>query len=313
MAWHSYQLTYRLLTPLHVGYRRLGNIQRTRYYLPGRNLWGAIAARLTRACYTRPRPADYLAVGDYVRGHVIASYFYPKLADGEPCYPRLEQGNWHYGNLPAADFEARFIGSFSSTALTASTWTAEEATLHEIEFIAPKVQTDRPPARPVYLQGYLYLDQDRSTAPPPLQDLDDTTILDHLTELFVGGERGYGFGRMVRHGESAGRKVIADPQPRPCDLDGNTLRAHLRVQQAGQAIIQGPLEPLVGREWANGRRGGVRRGAGQDVSEAIVAWAPGGAIEGDIPSLAVTAFGIWERCPEPLPEPDEGPAEGATD
>ncbi|MDY7079930.1 MAG: hypothetical protein SXV54_23855 [Chloroflexota bacterium] len=297
MVWHSYQLTYHLLTPLHIGYRRLGNIQRTRYYLPGRNLWGAITARLARACYAQPGPTDYLAVGDYVRDHVVASYFYPKLADGEPYYPRLEQGRWHYGDLSAADFEARFINSFGSTALTASTWTAEEASLHEVEFIAPRAQTGQPPARPVYLQGYLYLDQDRSTTPPPLQGLDDTTILGHLTDLFVGGEQGYGFGRMIWHSEPSDPEVTTGPQPQPRDLDGNVLRSHLRAQQASRVTVQGPLEPLVGREWANGHRGGTRRGAGQDVSEAVVAWAPGGTIEGDIASLVVAAYGIWQEAP----------------
>lgn len=295
MAWHSYQLTYQLLTPIHIGYRRLGSIQRTRYYLPGRNLWGAITARLTRACYPQPRPADYLAVGDYVRDHIIGSYFYLKLASEGLYCPQIEQGKWYYGNLPSADFEARFIGSFGSTALNALTWTAEEASLHQIEFISPHVQTDKSPARPVNLQGYLYLDQDRSTAPLPLQELDDSTILDYLIELFVGGEQGYGFGRIMRHGEPIGPEVTTELRPRPRDLDGRVLRAHLRTRRAGPIVVKGPLEPLVGREWANGRRGGTRRGAGQDVSEAIVAWSPGGTIEEGGASLRVTAFGVWER------------------
>ena len=293
MAWHSYQLTYRLLSPLHIGYRRLGNIERTRYYVPGRNLWGAMTARLTRACYPQPGPAEYLAVGDYVRDHAIASYFYLKLADEGPYYPRLEQGGWRYGNLPAADFEARFIGSCGSTALTASTWTAEEASLHEIEFIAPQVQTDRPLARPVYLQGYLYLDQDRSMAPPSLRGLDDTAILRYLVELFVGGERGYGFGRMVQH-QVVGPEAETGPRLQPRDLDGRTLRAHLKVSPTAPAVVQGPLEPIVGREWANGRRGGARRGAGQDVSEPIIAWVPGGQFRGDTLQLHITRYGLWE-------------------
>jgi len=301
MAWHSYQLTYRLLSPLHIGYRRLGNIQRTRYYLPGRNLWGAITARLTRTCYSQPGPAEYLAVGDYVRDHVIASYFYLKLDNEGPYYPSLEQGGWHYGNLPAADFEARFISSFGSTALAASTWTAEEASLHEIEFIAAQVQIDRPPARLVYLQGYLYLGQDRSMAPPPLRGLDDTSILDYLTELFVGGEQGYGFGRMVQLDELVGPDVQTGPWPHPRDLDGRILRAHLKASQTAQVVVQGPLEPVVGREWANGQRGGERRGAGQDVSEPIVAWAPGGQFEGDVPRLFVGPYGIWEAVSDATP------------
>ncbi len=294
MAWHSYQLTYQLLSPLHIGYRRLGNIQRTRYYLPGRNLWGAITARLTRARYPQPGPTEYLAMGDYVRDHIIAGYFYLKLASEGPYYPRLEQGVWKYGELPAADFEARFIGSFGSTALTASTWTAEEASLHEIEFIAPHVQTDRSPARSVYLQGYLYLDQNRSVAPPPLRSLDDATILGYLRELFVGGEQGYGFGRMVQHGTLVGPEVETDPRPQPRDLDGETLRAHLRVSQSAQVLVEGPVEPVVGREWANGQRGGTRRGAGQDVSEPIVAWVPGGQLKGDTSHLRIGPYGVWE-------------------
>ena len=298
MAWHSYQLTYQLLSPLHIGYRKLGNIQRTRYYLPGRNMWGAITARLTRACYLQPGPTEYLAVGNYVRNHIIASYFYLRLADEGPYYPRLERGRWYYGTLPAADFEARFIGSFGSTALTAPTWTAEEASLHEIEFIAPQVQTDQPPARPVYLQGYLYLDQDRSMAPPPLRNLDDTTVLGYLAELFVGGEQGYGFGRMARHGEPVGPELDTGAWPRPRDLDSDILRAHLKVSRTAQVVVQGPVEPVVGREWASGQRGGARRGAGQDVSEPIIAWAPGGRFQGDPSRLRVGPYGIWEQSPE---------------
>lgn len=296
MAWNSYTLTYQLLSLLHVGYRRLGNIQCTRYYLPGRNLWGAITARLTRACYSQPQPADYLTVGDYVCDHIIASYFYLKLVDTLPYYPRLESGRWYYGDLSANDFEAQFIGSFGSTALTAFTWTAEEASLHEIEFIAPKAQTGSLAGRSVYLQGYLYLDQDRSTAPPPLQDWDDATTLEHLQELFVGGEQGYGFGHMVLQSEPAAPEATSDSRPRPRDLDGGVLRAHLRVQRANQMTVQGQLEPLVGREWANGRRGEMRRGAGQDISEAIVAWMPGCTVKGDTSSLVIGPYGLWEQA-----------------
>ena len=45
-----------------------------------------------------------------------------------------------------------------------------------------------------------------------------------------------------------------NPRPQPCDFDGRILRAHLRVQRESPVEITGPLEPLVGREWANGRR-----------------------------------------------------------
>jgi hypothetical protein len=234
-------------------------------------------------------------MGEYVRQHIIASYFYLKQDGAEPYYPRWENGRWAYGDLKVEDFEARFIGSYGSTALTASRGTAEEGTLHEIEFIAPKVQTDQPPAHAVCLQGYLYLDQDhRSSA--PLRDLDDVALLRALGELLVGGEQGYGFGHIVQEEDS-----VADPHdddgvwPHPRDCDGRTLRAHLEVPQAGAVLAQGPLEPVVGREWAGGQRGGQRRGAGQDISEPVIAWAPGSRIMGDAAQLCVGPYGIW-RC-----------------
>jgi hypothetical protein len=48
MAWQVYRLIFRLDTPLHVGQRGWGMIQRTRPYLMGKNLWAATTARLTR-------------------------------------------------------------------------------------------------------------------------------------------------------------------------------------------------------------------------------------------------------------------------
>ena len=38
MTWHCFRLTYELRSPLHIGYHKVGNVQRTRYYIPARNL-----------------------------------------------------------------------------------------------------------------------------------------------------------------------------------------------------------------------------------------------------------------------------------
>ena len=52
MAWQKYDLAFQLLAPLHIGYRKVGNLMQSRGYVPGKNLWAALTARLTR---TPPR------------------------------------------------------------------------------------------------------------------------------------------------------------------------------------------------------------------------------------------------------------------
>jgi len=42
MTWQLFQVTYELHSPLHIGYHKIGNLQRTRYYIPARNLWAAV-------------------------------------------------------------------------------------------------------------------------------------------------------------------------------------------------------------------------------------------------------------------------------
>ena len=48
MAWTHYRLKFRLISPLFVGFRRSGNLWETRRYVPGKVLWAALTARLTR-------------------------------------------------------------------------------------------------------------------------------------------------------------------------------------------------------------------------------------------------------------------------
>ncbi|WP_041331191.1 MULTISPECIES: hypothetical protein [Roseiflexus] len=44
MSWQAYEVIFRLRAPLHVGWRRVSNLQMTRHYLTGRNVWGALLA-----------------------------------------------------------------------------------------------------------------------------------------------------------------------------------------------------------------------------------------------------------------------------
>ena len=75
MTWTAYQVSFRLLSPLHIGWRKLGNLQQTRPYVPGRSLWGALTARLTRELVG----CNYRCIGAKVDKELAFTYFYPSI------------------------------------------------------------------------------------------------------------------------------------------------------------------------------------------------------------------------------------------
>jgi hypothetical protein len=76
MTWTAYHVTLRLLAPMHIGWRKLGNLQQTRPYVTGRNLWGALTARLTRELGSN----KYEFVGKQVDDCMRFTYFYPSVS-----------------------------------------------------------------------------------------------------------------------------------------------------------------------------------------------------------------------------------------
>ena len=48
MSWTAYQIILRLHSPLHIGYREVGYLRRTRPYVTGRALRGALVNRVGR-------------------------------------------------------------------------------------------------------------------------------------------------------------------------------------------------------------------------------------------------------------------------
>lgn len=73
MTWTACHITLRVLSPIHIGWRKIGNLQQTRPYVTGRSLWGALTARLTRELGN----SNYLHIGDLVDKHLAFTYFYP--------------------------------------------------------------------------------------------------------------------------------------------------------------------------------------------------------------------------------------------
>ena len=284
MTWKVYQVVLRLLAPMHIGRAKIGNVQRTRPYVTGRVLWGALTERLTRDELQGKGPAtdssQYRAMGDRVHQQLAFTYFYPTTDENGKVKP----WPWKDG------FRPRFLSTYASTALAYPHQGADEGTLHEVEFISPRTLDT---GEQVYLVGYVF---EREGAP-------DWRAA--LRRLQLGGERGYGWGRVepVRISKLKGELSLFDgmytvhsdawPPVLTAQSEKARLLAHaLAASLEDEDTIRGDVEPLVGREThpTDGR-------FGVWVSEARICYAPGSKVPEGL-SFEIGPYGIWERSPE---------------
>jgi hypothetical protein len=303
MSWQAFQLTLVVLSNIHVGYQKIGNVQRTRPYVPGRNLWAALTACLTRGAaageFSIPSIAssDYEAMGDKVSKELVFTYFYPAGPDGQPFYPCHTANGVRYGvaKLTPEQCAWRHLGVYASTSLDHTRGAAEDGSLHEVEFLASYTRADENgPGYPVRLVGYVLVSDECKL---PWQKA--------LTRVQLGGERRYGWGRVALRGEPESMEkvfnfdIILNRSTPKVEIPANSyLPAHAlaaeHTDRAGtysaltEADISGPLEPLVGREWDQ------VRGAGQRLSAARICWVPGSVAKRDL-VLKIGAYGILEK------------------
>jgi len=286
MTWEICRLVFRLETPLHVGRRGWGIIQRTRPYLMGKNLWAATTARLTRWLDRE----DYEAVGNALKQVSVFTYCYPAVDPEEPFLPHYrEKIGLCYGDLTAVEFEYCFIGSYASTAIDPVAQAAEDASLHEVEVLLPHA---RDGGKQVYLCGYVLLHEEAAVLGHPINS---DALFACLDDVQVGGERGYGYGRLSLQRAYSGPvdsplfgryrfEETNDAKPTLIVPYQNPLPAHTLLDGLQAA---GDIEPLTGREWGipeSQRQGGEKReeekreGAGQRLvqpGEIKVCYAPG--------------------------------------
>jgi hypothetical protein len=277
MTWAKYALHFRLLQPLHIGYRRVGNLQQTRTYVPAKVMWASLTARLTRQTHHRPSGNQYDEIGRMVEQYFRFSYFYPALEDKQPYY--------HWDN--ASNFAYRFLNSYASTALNYDQYAAEEGLLHEVEFIAPYARPlNDGESSSVYLVGYLYVRDDLD------EKLQDWWAALHKLQL--GGERGYGWGRVQL---ICGLQKPVDEglnEPQVEYKAGKKIMTHaLAVDKNGRKAVTnvtGPIEPLVGWERDNDETNSRK----WRVSQAIVCYAPGARVTEDV-IFTIGHYGILEK------------------
>ena len=275
MSWQKFHVVYELHSPLHIGYHKVGNVQRTRYYIPARNLWGAVTEALTRRGFSTHgvSSGDYQQVGEWVKTHCAFDYWfvYENSQLLTPCY---HKDGLKYGNLSVAGFERRYLDSHVTTALDPKTNSAQYGSLHEVEFIAPY---SRNGAR-TQVSGSVFLDDEAKTI------LSENGWRNWLSNLQVGGERRYGFGTI--------RLIEMEPEDdpitctRPCQsVSKNTsFLAHVSVTTNVQ--IRGQIEPLVGRVTSQSHA------FGSSLTSAIVCWTPGSIPMDDV-QVQFEQEGYW--------------------
>ncbi len=276
MAWKAFKVVLRLCTPLHSGWRKVGNLQMTRPYVTGRMLWGALTLRLTRTAAGSQPATDskvYQEIGKLVHETLAFTYFYPALRKGSDFrvfWPWEDEGG----------FRRRFLGSYASTALTPSANSAADGTLHEVEFLSPRTMDT---GEPVYLLGYFFEESGCSL-----------NWREALSAIQLGGERGYGWGLVELEGELTEVKdcqlfddgvIFKGGNARPLiSVPGNgVLLAHTLATSDLQVV--GEVEPLVGREWGNA--------PGDRISRATICFVPGSQIWRKT-IFEIGNYGLWE-------------------
>lgn len=284
MSWRIYHLEYELLSPLHVGYHKVSNVQRTRYYLPARNLWGAMTERLTRAGFTVDPDTphgDYQRVGQWLRAHCAFGYLFI-CRDDRLLYPCYSPRGLRYGQWTESQFERYYLAAHVTTALDPASTSAQAESLHEVEYIAPY---DRE-GRRTRMRGWIWLDD------VACERFEGDEWHEWPTELQVGGERRYGFGRLrLCRPDDADNGLLAG-----YSFDGAGDRPTLHLKR-GEPVLahalvdgvsaQGMIEPLVGRETVrdSGR-------FGQRLTAARLTWVPGSIVR-RAETLMVDEWGTW--------------------
>lgn len=242
MTWRCYRLAYRLETPLRVGRRESGNLQSTRPYVPGRVLWAALTARLTRNQGMGRTETEYRSVGSILLENLRFGYLWPSLDGESPCYP------WE----DPEDFDYHFLSSYVSTALDYGKQGALDGSLHEAEFLMPRTRQ----GLPVYLVGWLWAREEAA----------HNGWQQALSQVTLGGERRYGWGRvkLVSPWQPVQNPPISDPDDFTWD---GKIPAHARPNTPDELGWQGEVEPLVGWE-AHGSRKTL-------TAQVLAAYAPG--------------------------------------
>jgi hypothetical protein len=299
MTWQRLPLCFELLSPLHVGFlpNRPGTVvASTRCYVPGKNLWGAVTAHATPWLYPNPTAAHFREVGESIREQLTFSYFY--LSDGEQLFtPDYATNGLTWGNLSDRIFRARFVCSQVSTKI-GEAGGAEDASLHEIEFIRHRIGSPGMPNQRVLLMGFVWICQGATLAQNALELRRESVFLngaDIFREIVLGGERNYGFGRLRRAPVPDQLRMTLsklwpeEPETEVTVQGERPLLAHATYRQ--DQIFRGEVEIVAGREYRRSKQSASFRGPGEEIVNAGFFFVPGTRLADNANQLQMDSWG----------------------
>ena len=328
--WVAYKLIYKAISPIHIGWHTLGYIKLTRYYIPGRNIWAAFTENTVHSLQIDSEKINniYIEVGKMLKEDILVSYFYPCIGEQDkkldiPLLPKYSNKGFTIGKYTKSEFENKFIKSYGQTAIVPESNTAEDESLHESEYISPTIDDDGK-IKQVFFVGYVFLKNEQIDLPINNKvigwDSGDIKLKEAITELFVGGDRKYGWGRLSLDLEKTNgveNRTLFDKYELKLD-NGNcpvieinndsdiAIPAHLPV--SNNIKLKGDLEPLIGREYEVGKdsnhKNSNRLGSGQKINSFIendkVFWVPGSSIvtEKSPIKLQISEYGILREINE---------------
>jgi hypothetical protein len=277
MSWQKYDLIFRLQSPMHIGWRKSGNLMQTRGYVTGKVFWAALTARLTRDYDNgAANAARYGEIGEQIKENFRFSYLYPAIHDGA-------EYKFHYPWED--DFDYLFLNSYASTSINYSNQSAEDSMLHETEFISPYTRPYTRDGKPVYLRGSIYA---CSSLPESLKKWKDT-----LNTLQFGGERTYGWGKVNCINDCKADKDYNGEEPKICLKKGCKIKAHLQVKNI--TGIVGCIEPLTGWERNNKPYDNSNGKTEWALSKALICYEPGSIVSTEEIVCTIGPYGIWEK------------------
>lgn len=254
----SYDLCFKICSPIHIGFNRRDqntSIANTRPYIPGRTLWGAVTANITRKLHPNPRGTDYKKYGELIESSISLSYLYPAYKMSNNKYEIIIASN-------DDDDELRkhgVIHSLNSTSIESKTGVAKDKSLHEIKYIRPFIGTDGRNIQPLYLVGKAYLKRDfeKNNFSYGKAGLlyDEVSLFDGMS---LGGESNYGYGK-VEFSEMVDLDIKVFPEfvresqdGIIVEFSGNSgnvrLSAHYLLESDFNDWISGTPEILVERD-----------------------------------------------------------------
>ncbi|AKB80716.1 DUF324 domain containing Cmr6-like protein [Methanosarcina barkeri 3] len=215
MGYTCFELRFKARSPIFIGSRKIGFIQQTRRYIPGKTLWGAITSNVARKLIdegVKYNPKVYEKVGKCIEGYVKNTYFFPEIIgqkkrnSKDTFNPSFTKEGLKYGQCSEREFESTFISSFVSTATLGSRNSAMDESLHETEYILNKVNC-KTGVKQVYWKGYLFVKEDISGKcsvknSEEFEEIElgyegkSIKLLEALSEIRVGGDLRYGFGTL---------------------------------------------------------------------------------------------------------------------